>query len=61
MAEALGLGREARVVFLTGAGISVASGIRPFRGPGGIWNDVYTCKRSTSCVPDWGACSRILP
>ncbi len=28
-----------RFVFLTGAGISVASGIRPFRGPDGLWND----------------------
>lgn len=29
---------EARsVVVLTGAGISVASGLRPYRGPGGLW------------------------
>jgi NAD-dependent deacetylase len=28
-----------RVVVLTGAGISVASGLRPYRGPGGIWNE----------------------
>jgi len=27
------------VVVLTGAGISVASGLRPFRGPGGLWED----------------------
>lgn len=26
-----------RIVFLTGAGISVASGLRPYRGPGGLW------------------------
>ncbi len=26
-----------RVVVLTGAGISVASGLRPYRGPGGLW------------------------
>lgn len=25
------------VVVLTGAGVSVASGLRPFRGPGGLW------------------------
>jgi NAD-dependent deacetylase len=31
---------EARVTFLTGAGVSVASGIRPYRGPGGLWNEV---------------------
>lgn len=28
------------VAVLTGAGISVASGLSPFRGPGGIWNDI---------------------
>jgi NAD-dependent deacetylase len=27
------------IVFLTGAGVSVASGIRPFRGPGGLWEE----------------------
>jgi NAD-dependent deacetylase len=30
--------REARnVVVLTGAGVSVASGLKPYRGPGGLW------------------------
>lgn len=28
-----------RIVVLTGAGISVASGLRPYRGPGGLWTD----------------------
>lgn len=28
-----------RVVVLTGAGVSVASGLRPYRGPGGLWED----------------------
>ena len=27
------------IVILTGAGVSVASGIAPFRGPGGLWSD----------------------
>ncbi len=27
------------VVILTGAGVSVASGLRPFRGPGGLWTE----------------------
>lgn len=31
--------RYRQIVFLTGAGVSVASGIPPFRGPGGFWND----------------------
>ena len=29
--------RYSRVVVLTGAGISVASGLRPYRGPDGVW------------------------
>jgi NAD-dependent deacetylase len=28
---------EKRVVFITGAGLSVASGVRPFRGQSGVW------------------------
>ena len=28
-----------RVVVLTGAGVSVASGLRPYRGQGGLWED----------------------
>lgn len=36
----LDISPEARVTFLTGAGVSVASGIRPYRGVGGLWNEV---------------------
>ena len=28
------------IVVLTGAGVSAASGLRTFRGPSGIWNDL---------------------
>lgn len=35
----IGLEKYNRVVVLTGAGISVASGLRPFRGPGGLWTE----------------------
>ena len=37
--ERLHFGRYHNIVILTGAGVSVASGISPFRGPGGLWND----------------------
>lgn len=33
----LDLDRHRKIVVLTGAGISVASGLRPYRGPGGLW------------------------
>lgn len=33
------LARYQRIVVLTGAGISVASGLRPYRGPGGLWTE----------------------
>jgi NAD-dependent deacetylase len=31
--------RYRSVVVLSGAGVSVASGLRPFRGPGGLWEE----------------------
>jgi NAD-dependent SIR2 family protein deacetylase len=30
--------RYRNFVVLTGAGISAASGLRPYRGPGGLWS-----------------------
>lgn len=33
------IARYSRIVVLTGAGVSVASGLRAFRGPGGIWDE----------------------
>lgn len=36
-----------RIVILTGAGISAASGLRTYRGPGGIWSDPETARMST--------------
>lgn len=37
MVEPVDLGRYRKVVVLTGAGVSVASGLQPYRGPGGLW------------------------
>jgi len=34
---AVELGSKTNIVFLTGAGLSVASGIPTFRGEGGYW------------------------
>lgn len=36
------------IVVLTGAGISVASGLRPFRGPNGLWNEVDVLEYATA-------------
>ena len=33
------IGSYKNILILTGAGVSVASGIRPFRGKDGLWND----------------------
>lgn len=39
MSSSTDFSRYESIVVLTGAGISVASGLAPYRGPGGIWND----------------------
>ena len=43
---AIDLSQYHDAVFLTGAGISVASGIRPYRGPDGLWNDAALVRLS---------------
>jgi NAD-dependent deacetylase len=44
----LELRRYKNIVVLTGAGISVASGLRPYRGPDGLWSEEGTAKFSTA-------------
>jgi NAD-dependent deacetylase len=39
-----------KIVILTGAGISVASGIRPYRGPGGLWEELDVAKSANASV-----------
>ncbi|MEM6295919.1 MAG: Sir2 family NAD-dependent protein deacetylase [Myxococcota bacterium] len=39
MSAPLELHRYRRIVVLTGAGVSVPSGLRPYRGPGGLWTE----------------------
>ncbi|MCK6511605.1 NAD-dependent deacylase [Myxococcota bacterium] len=39
-----------RIVILTGAGISVASGLRPYRGAGGVWGDIDPQKAATRAI-----------
>lgn len=43
----LGLDRYRHVVVLTGAGVSVASGLRPYRGPGGLWEEAGVADLAT--------------
>jgi NAD-dependent deacetylase len=46
---AVALAQDRQVVFVTGAGLSVASGVRPFRGSSGLWKEVIwkTATRSS--------------
>ncbi len=48
MLPSLRIERYQRIVILTGAGVSVASGLRPFRGPGGLWQDESKVVLSTA-------------
>ena len=43
------LAQGERVVFITGAGLSVSSGVRPFRGSSGLWEEIIwkTATRSS--------------
>lgn len=38
--QPLNINEYKQIVVLTGAGISVASGLRPFRGPNGLWTEM---------------------
>ncbi|BCL38615.1 SIR2 family NAD-dependent protein deacylase [Nostoc sp. MS1] len=38
--QRLDFSRYRHIVVLTGAGVSAASGIRPFRGQDGLWNEI---------------------
>jgi NAD-dependent deacetylase len=40
--------RYRQIVFLTGAGISAASGLRTYRGTDGLWNDKDAAARATA-------------
>jgi NAD-dependent deacetylase len=45
--KALGVDRYRNIVVLTGAGVSVASGLRPYRGPGGLWEEAGVAELAT--------------
>lgn len=44
----LGVDRYRNIVVLTGAGVSVASGLRPYRGPGGLWEEAGVAEIATA-------------
>lgn len=43
----IAIDRYSNIVILTGAGVSVASGLRPYRGPGGIWEEAGVAELAT--------------
>ena len=43
----LGIDRYRHIVVLTGAGVSVASGLRPYRGAGGLWEEAGIAELAT--------------
>jgi NAD-dependent deacetylase len=45
--KSLGVDRYRNIVVLTGAGVSVASGLRPYRGPGGLWENTGVAELAT--------------
>ncbi|MEQ9073560.1 MAG: Sir2 family NAD-dependent protein deacetylase [Sandaracinaceae bacterium] len=52
--RALDLRSARKVVVLTGAGVSVASGLRPYRGPGGLWTEQpeLAARMTAGAAPD---------
>lgn len=51
MAETSGVTAGLRVVVLTGAGVSTGSGLRPFRGPGALYDDEVVALVSADNLP----------
>jgi NAD-dependent deacetylase len=45
--QRLAVERYRHIVVLTGAGVSVASGMRPYRGPGGLWEEPGAAELAT--------------
>lgn len=59
----LELDRHRCVVVLTGAGVSVASGLRPYRGAGGLWTerpDQMSVATADTLARDPGAIWRLM-
>ncbi len=52
MTPSIDWNRYANIVVLTGAGISVGSGLRPYRGPNGLWEEGDTARVSDRATFD---------